>query len=118
MTPFWGALHLGMARAVVCGSMRIASVGILVLALSCTQAHSAQKKKAPRHKGTANRIAQPPPLSVDIPIINAASPQPDLPQGATGSPVVRAQILLARAHFSCGEIDANFGTNLYRTVRA
>jgi len=93
-------------------------MGILVLALSCTPAHSAQKKKAAPHKGTANRIAQPPPLSVDIPIINAASPQPDLPQGAKGSPVVRAQILLARAHFSCGEIDAEFGTNLYRTVRA
>ncbi len=32
--------------------------------------------------------------------------------------MVRAQILLARAHFSCGELDANFGTNLDKTVRA
>jgi lipoprotein-anchoring transpeptidase ErfK/SrfK len=56
-------------------------------------------------------------LSVDIPVIENSS-QPDLPRGAKGGPVVRAQVLLARAHFSCGEIDANFGGNLEKTVRA
>src|SRR3954467_12953232 len=83
-----------------------------LVALISTQSYSAQKKR-----GAAHRVAQPPPLSVDIPVINNPQ-QPDLPQGAKGSPVVRAQILLARAHFSCGEIDANFGTNLDKTVRA
>jgi lipoprotein-anchoring transpeptidase ErfK/SrfK len=44
--------------------------------------------------------------------------QPEIALGATGSAVLRAQILLARAHFSCGEIDGRFGTNLETTVRA
>jgi len=83
-----------------------------LIVLITTPSYSAQKKRA-----VAHRVAQPPPLSVDIPVINN-SQQPDLPQGAKGSSVVRAQILLARAHFSCGEIDANFGTNLDKTVRA
>src|SRR4051794_8623116 len=92
--------------------MRLRWVTFALMALWCAEAHSAQKRR-----GAAHRVAQPPPLSVDIPVINNTQ-QPDLPQGAKGSPVVRAQILLARAHFSCGEIDANFGTNLDKTVRA
>src|SRR5256885_8997577 len=93
-------------------------IGFALIVLISTPAHPAQKKHpSAKKRAVAHRAAQPPPLSVDIPVINNPQ-QPDLPQGAKGSPVVRAQILLARAHFSCGEIDANFGANLDRTVRA
>ncbi len=44
--------------------------------------------------------------------------QPDIMQGDRGSGVLRLQILLGRSHFSCGELDGNFGTNLQKTVAA
>jgi lipoprotein-anchoring transpeptidase ErfK/SrfK len=44
--------------------------------------------------------------------------QPDIRRGDSGPVVMRAQILLDRAHFSCGEIDAEFGSNLEKVVLA
>ncbi len=57
------------------------------------------------------------PLTIDPNQIGSTN-QPELHSGDKGSGVVRAQILLARSHFSCGQIDGNFGTNLEKTAMA
>ena len=50
--------------------------------------------------------------------INDSNQSRSIGPNAKGSAVVRAQILLDRAHFSCGEIDGNYGSNLEKTVAA
>ncbi|MGA2593968.1 MAG: L,D-transpeptidase [Bryobacteraceae bacterium] len=50
--------------------------------------------------------------------INDSNQSRAIGPNARGSAVVRAQILLDRAHFSCGEIDGNYGSNLEKTVAA
>ncbi|HUB78990.1 MAG TPA: L,D-transpeptidase [Bryobacteraceae bacterium] len=59
---------------------------------------------------------QPPP-AMDPAVIGNPNQQP-ISEGDKGPAVVRAQILLDRAHFSCGAIDGNFGSNLQKTVTA
>lgn len=65
----------------------------------------------------APRRNREPAVTFDSSAINAVHTATIGP-GAKGSAVVRAQILLARAHFSCGQIDGDYGTNLEKAVSA
>ena len=56
-------------------------------------------------------------VAIDPGAVNNPAQQ-QLADGAKGAGVVRAQILLARAHFSCGEIDGIFGSNFQKTLNA
>lgn len=50
--------------------------------------------------------------SINPGAVNDPSQAEPVRPGSSASAILRAQILLARAHFSCGEIDARYGTNL------
>ncbi|HUD99350.1 MAG TPA: L,D-transpeptidase [Bryobacteraceae bacterium] len=64
------------------------------------------------------RKAHPQDAAFEAAAINASNEPRGIGSNARGSAVVRAQILLDRAHFSCGEIDGNYGSNLEKTVAA
>jgi len=94
---------------------RITVAFLLSTALLCAQAHPRKKPKpTPKHRASANRTIQPRYEPADINNPNQGEVKP----GDKGSAVLRAQILLDRAHFSCGELDGEFGSNLEKTVAA
>jgi len=50
--------------------------------------------------------------------VNASDKTPTVGKGAAGPATLRAQILLDRAHFSPGEMDASYGSNMRRAINA
>src|SRR5436305_4627775 len=86
---------------------------ILAGTFLCVPAQPWAKQHARRMRRTAPARVE---LKADD--VNNASLTPVLNQGAHGAAVVRAQILLGRQHFSCGEIDGDFGSNLAKAVAA
>jgi lipoprotein-anchoring transpeptidase ErfK/SrfK len=56
--------------------------------------------------------------ALDPAAVNDAGTPPTIEMGARGAAVLRAQILLGRQHFSCGQIDAVYGRNLQGAVIA
>jgi lipoprotein-anchoring transpeptidase ErfK/SrfK len=74
-----------------------------------TRAQKKQTKPRPKH-------ASPPSVPLDAAVVNDAALATPIGRGSKGGAVLRAQVLLARAHFSVGEIDAVYGENMRKAV--
>ena len=66
--------------------------------------------------GAVRRSKASAPVQFNRVAVNDPNTTPDLVEKATGPGVLRAQILLDRAHFSVGEIDGVMGTNALHAV--
>ena len=86
--------------------------------LSSPAAFSASKRVEPRHHRKTRRPAPKPPEVFDARAANDAVVERPLSRGDRGPAVLRAQVLLDRAHFSPGEIDAAMGDNTLRAAAA
>src|SRR4051812_40876944 len=82
---------------------------ILTLFLGAVCSTSAQAARQP--------VKAPAVVALDPGLVSDSN-QSEVEPGAKGASVLRAQILLARAHFSCGEIDGSFGSNLKKALAA
>jgi lipoprotein-anchoring transpeptidase ErfK/SrfK len=69
-----------------------------------------------RFRTSASSSKSPEKVSLDPAIVNDEAVSIPVRRGDRGAAVLRAQVLLARAHLSCGEIDAQFGSNLGKAV--
>jgi lipoprotein-anchoring transpeptidase ErfK/SrfK len=60
--------------------------------------------------------AAPPQTKLSIEIVNSAENLMPVGAGSKGATTLRAQILLDRAHFSPGEIDGAYGSNMQKAI--
>src|SRR6266542_2989614 len=86
---------------------------IAIAGLLCFPAQSATKQHARRLKREPA-----PKVEIKAEDVNNAALTPVLGPDAQGASVVRVQILLDRQHFSSGEIDGFFGSNLAKAAAA
>lgn len=91
------------------GLAPVASVGSVAATRVPRQTARRSRTSASSSKPRAN-------ASLDPAIVNDEAASIPVRRGDRGGAVLRAQVLLARAHFSCGEINARFGSNLEKAV--
>ena len=92
--------------------MKIRFVAALAILLCTIPAGAAQKRRVPI-KRTAGRSTALNADTVNNPKLTAV-----VGPRSSGSAVLRAQVLLDRAHFPVGEIDASYGANMRNAVKA
>jgi lipoprotein-anchoring transpeptidase ErfK/SrfK len=82
-------------------------LGLILVATGQVRSHSQNKQ---------SRAKAAPRISYDLAAVNSSATVDQFDEKAEGPAVLRAQILLARAKFSVGEIDGRMGTNAVRAV--
>src|SRR5260370_23869399 len=90
--------------------------GLAFLSLALCPQDTVARPHRKRHH--AHRRARPAQATFDATAVNDPATRPVVAPGSAGSGVLRAEILLSRAHFSCGEIDGHYGQNLRGAIRA
>lgn len=83
---------------------------LLLAALLASPSADSARRASPKSRHVARRA--PSKTAIDAAAVNDAALASPVGPGASGSAVLRAQVMLDRAHFSCGEIDARYGGNL------
>jgi lipoprotein-anchoring transpeptidase ErfK/SrfK len=89
--------------------LRIATAVALLLFSFSSDAAAGHPEK---HRRPARRGERRTRGEIDAAAVNDSGLHSTVGPRSSGAAVLRAQILLARAHFSCGEIDARYGANL------
>ena len=92
-------------------TLRLLTISLCCLALTLIGGAAVAQTAKARTKSTAS-------AGFDLDTFNTASDSPLLRIGSKGAAVARAQILLDRAWFSCGEIDGRYAANMQRMVKA
>ncbi|MCU1338953.1 MAG: ErfK/YbiS/YcfS/YnhG family protein [Bryobacterales bacterium] len=96
--------------------LTVLPVALGLISISTGQVKSKQQHTS-KQQHKQSRIKAAPRIRYDLAAVNNPATTDQLDEKAEGSAALRAQILLARAHFSMGEIDGRMGTNALHAVQ-